>query len=294
VLRYYGPVAGRFWLCFLLVLALSGCKNDVRGVSSSIDAQPLLVGVSIPPQAFFVRKIGGEDVKVVVMVSPGASAELYEPKPAQIVELSKAKLFFSLDAPWEKAWVDRLKSASPSMTIVNTAKDVVRPGGPDQPDPHIWLSPKLVKLQAKSVCDALCALEPSKAESYKTNLGSFERELDSLDVKLKDALAPMRGKAFLSYHPAWSYFARDYGLRMLCIEEEGKEVTAPHLESVIAEARKEGVKTVFCQPEFDSRSAESVARELGGTVVPISDLKPDWDKNLLEVAQAIAESGKGR
>lgn len=154
-------------------------------------------------------------------------------------------------------------------------------------DPHIWLSPKLVKVQAEHILDALVAYSPDDATYFTRNYETFIADLDALDAELGAALAPIAGETILVFHPAFGYLADAYGFHQESIEIEGKDPTPAQLQAIIDEARADGVKVIFVQKQFSTKSAESVAAAIGGAVVQIDPLAPDYFANLREMADTI-------
>jgi len=276
----------------ILVGTLGLAATLLAGCGPSATPEPadrLRVTVSILPQKYFVERIGGEHVDVTVMVQPGASPATYEPKPEQLRALSRADAYIGIGVPFEKAWLDRIASANPEMLIVDTTKGIERMGEPENPDPHIWLSPRLVKIQARTIYEALAQLDPAHKDAYKANLEGFLADVDALDADIRRTLEGVRSRKFMVLHPSWGYFARDYGLEMIPIEVGGQEPSAAELAALIATAREEGIRAIFAQPEFSTRAAETIAREIGGEVLLISPLAPDWPDNLRHVARTLGE-----
>ena len=255
-----------------------------RQISDNLD-----VTVSILPQRYFVERIGGDLVDVNVMVLPGESPAAYEPKPDQLRALSTADLYISIGVPFENAWLDRIASANAGMTVVDGAQQISRMGGPESPDPHIWLSPSLVRVQARTISEALSSADPAHAEAYETNLEVFLRDIDLLDAEIHRTMDGVEKRRFMVFHPSWGYFARDYGLEMIPIEIGGQEPSAAELAELVSRAREEEIKIIFAQPEFSTRTAETIADEIGGQVLLISPLDEDWMGNLRRVARAFAE-----
>jgi zinc transport system substrate-binding protein len=257
--------------------------------------------VSILPQQYFVARIGGDRVTVNVMVAPGAEPHTYEPKPDQLRALSNSKAYFTVGMPFEQIWLERFKAAAPETRIVDTAACVKRLAMAGEHadeavkvndqllDPHIWLSPGLVKQQAAAIYAALAELDCVHQAEYKTNLDAFLADIDRLDADIRARLKGVQGRKFIVFHPAWGYFARDYGLEQIPIEIGGQEPSAADMARLIAQAREEDIKVIFAQPEFSTRAAETIAREIGGKVLLISPLDPDWLENMRRVAGAFAE-----
>ncbi len=246
---------------------------------------PIQVAVSIPPQAYFARQVGGERVHVVVLLPPGANPATFEPKAGTLIALSKARLFFRIHVPFENAWMDKFRAVNRKMVVVDTTKGIRLSGN----DPHIWLAPELVARQIKIIHDALETVDPAGKEMYERNYSRFRKRLKGLEKQIRTRLASVHRRVFLAYHPCWGYFAREFGLRQLTIEREGKAPGARSLTKIIQTARKYQLRCVFAQSQFDTRSARMIARQIGGKVVLIDPLSEAWDKNLLKVAAEIAD-----
>jgi zinc transport system substrate-binding protein len=277
------------------------------GPGSAGDSQPLPVVVSILPQKYFVEKIGRDAVTVSVMVPPGSNPEYYEPKPRQMSELARARVYFALGVPFEKAWMKKMQATSPAMMVVQTDAKIAKismdgrhshemgQAGHDphgETDPHVWLAPGPVKVQAAAIRDGLVRAHPAGAARYEANYNLFVQEIDELDAELKGLLAEKSGSEFLVFHPAWGYFAQAYGLKQVAIEAEGKEPKPAQLQAAIARARQKGIRTIFVQPQHSTKTAATIAKALGGEVVPADPLAGDWPGNLREVARKFKASAR--
>jgi len=272
-------------------------------------AELIEVFVSIVPQKTFVERIGGESVKVSVMVQPGANPATYEPKPRQMVALTKAKVYFAIGVPFEAVWLNRISAAGPGMTVIHTEEGIEKRIMEDHlhgeeghsaqekgeregveehhgiKDPHIWLSPRLVKAQARNILNGLLGIDPARAASYEKNYKYFIAEISDLDNEIKGIFAGKGGrKVFMVFHPAWGYFAQTYGLEQVAVQMEGKEPGPGDLRELIHYAREEGIKVIFVQPEFSTKSAEAIAKAIEGEVVLANPLALDWADNLKKVA----------
>ncbi|NWF79405.1 MAG: zinc ABC transporter substrate-binding protein [Chloroflexi bacterium] len=285
-------------LSFVL-LALAACGQPNAATPTTVPATapaaateaPLQVMVSILPQKYFVERVGGDRVEVAVMVEPGASPATYEPKPEQLTALSQAKAYFSIGVPFEQAWLERIQSANPAMLLVDTAAGIERMpmgAGGENRDPHIWLSPTLVKTQAQTIADALAQIDPEYATAYQSRLDGFHADIDTLDAGIRQTLDGVSQRKFMVFHPSWGYFARDYGLEQIPIEIGGQEPSAAELAALIERAQAEQIKVIFAQPQFSTRDAETIASQIGGEVLLIDPLNPDWLGNLQTVAETFA------
>jgi zinc transport system substrate-binding protein len=260
----------------------------------------LVVFVSIAPQKYFVQQIGREWVEVQVMVQPGASPATYEPRPRQMAALSKTPIYFAIGVPFEKNWLEKITAANPNMRVVHTDHGIQKipmsahrhaaekhPGKNQQgePDPHIWLSPALVMIQARTIRDALQEIDPAHRSVYETNYKAFTSTLAALDAELRNMFADKQGLQFMVFHPSWGYFADTYGLKQVAVEIEGKNPKPAQLKELIEHAKEKGIKIIFVQPQFSSKSAKLVAREIGGRVAVADPLAQDWSANLRAVVR---------
>jgi len=281
----------------LIFYSLAGATQAVARVN---------VFVSILPQAYFAERVGGEHIDVEVLVGEGQSPATYEPSPQQMTKLSSAKAYFAIGVPFEKKLMAKIKQSYKDLVIVETQRGITyrylddqrhdreskgsHDGRSKMPDPHIWMDPKLVIIQARNIHDALCALNPTNTKNYSRNLKAFISDLERVDGRIKSALAPVKGKIMYVFHPAFGYFADSYGLRQIAIEIEGKEPSAKQLASIIDKAKAEDIRVIFVQPQFSRKSAESIARAIGGAVVPINPLARDYLANLERIAVTVEGS----
>ena len=260
----------------------------------------LAVFVSIPPQKYFLHQIGKQQVDVQVMVQPGASPATYEPKPRQMAAISRAQIYFAVGVPFEKTWLKKIAAANPDMQVVHTDHGIQKiPMATNHTeserhrekdhhgelDPHIWLSPTLVMTQARTILNALVEIDPDHRAVYEANTKVFFSKLAALDDELKNIFAGKQGFQFMVFHPSWGYFARAYGLQQVPVEIEGKNPKPAQLKALIEHAKKKHINIIFVQPQFSSRSARLLAKEIGGQVIFADPLAPDWSGNLHEVAQ---------
>lgn len=279
----------------LSLFASSGCQRSTPEPTAEPSAGGLTVTVSIVPQKYFVERVGGGRVDVNVMVLPGNNPATYEPRPEQLTALSESAAYFSIGVPFEDAWLEKIAAANAGMVMVDTAAGIERMpmevdhGHGEGPlDPHIWLSPELVKVQAQNIADALAKLDPAHGDEYRANLEVFIADIDELEADIKETLAGASSK-FIVFHPAWGYFAHDFELEMIPIEIGGQEPSAQELAHLIEEAQAEGIRVIFAQPEFSTEDAETIAQEIGGEVLLVSPLAEDWLGNLTRVADTFAE-----
>lgn len=160
------------------------------------------------------------------------------------------------------------------------------------PDPHIWLDPMNVKIQAKTITNALIKIQPKNKEIFTKNLNKFDKKLDKLDLEIKNILKDVKSREFMVYHPSWGYFADRYNLKQIAIEIEGKEPKLSSLKHLVEEAKEHNIKVIFVQPQFSQKSAKAISAQINAKVVPIDQLAYDWEKELLKSTKALASSLK--
>ncbi len=262
-------------------------------------AQKIKTFVSILPQACFVERIGGPYVEVGVLVGPGQSPATYEPTPKQMAKLARSRLYFRIGTPFEKAFIPKISDTYKNLKVIDTRKGIKlryfkRSRDSQAPDPHIWLDPKLVKIQAENICNALVYSDPAHTAEYKGNLQVFQADLDRVDAKIATTLAPLKGSKFYVFHPAFGYFGDSFGLTQVAVEIEGKSPSAKQLVDLIKRAKKDNVKVIFVQPQFAEKNARVVAEAIGGAVVPMNPLARNYLKNLEHMAAAIKDALSGR
>jgi zinc transport system substrate-binding protein len=270
-----------FWMT-ACILSLSGPP----GVCAT--AEGIRITVSILPQAYFVERIAGTRALIHVMIPKGASPESYEPTPQQLVALSDSQLYVKVGAPglpFEEKYLKAALGQNRKIRVVNMSDGMTYREG----DPHVWTSPIAVRLAAQNIERALTAEDPSHGDDYRENLRAFLSDIDSLEGVIKRTLAGKKGSAFMVYHPAWGYFAEEYGLVQLAVEEEGKPVNAAHIRKMVDLARGKGIRAILVQKGFDTKSARAIARDIGGEVVETDPLERDWLQGMKNFTALLAK-----
>ncbi len=277
-------------ILLLLVLILCGCVSPRDG-----SAQVKVVATIIP-LGEFVRALGGDRVAVSVLVPPGADPHTFEPSPSQIREIANADACIENDVGLE-SWMGNILKVNSHMLVVDTSRGISLIGGEAASagstgtmDAHIWLSPRNAVIQVQNICDGLITVDPDGKDYYINNRDNYVTKLMELDAYLNRTFAGTKKKKFVVLHPAWIYFARDFGLEQISIEAEEKEPGPRYLAEVVDAARANNITTVFVEPQYNPKMAEVIAKEIGGKVVSIDDLAPDYIDNLKSVGEKIAES----
>lgn len=273
----------RIFVVLVLIMLFSG---------SIIASERVSVFVSILPQEYFVSRIGGDLVDVLVMVSPGHSPATYEPTIGQLKDLSGAHLYFRIGVPFETAWMDKIMEANKEMIVVDTRKgiELLQMGAVEGlMDPHIWLDPVLVKTQAMTICHYLIKVDNDNQQIYKENLQRFLYDLEELHQELISIFQDLPNRNLMVFHPAFGYLAHRYTLNQIPIELDGKEPGPIQLSRIIDFGKENQIGVIFVQQQFSQETAKVVAAEIGAVVIPINPLSPDYLENLRQIAITFAE-----
>lgn len=282
----------------LIIFAVAAIFGSCNPKKAKTDAPANFITVSILPQKTFVEKIAGNDFVVNVLIPPGTSPAAYTLLPSQMEEISKSTIWFRIGyIGFEQSWKDKIEQANAKMKVVDLsegldliAKEKMQQGERVQyigVDPHIWLSPVLVKKMAERILEELSALKPDQSVKYKTNYLEFVKEIDQLNIEITNKLKPFAGRKIIVFHPSLSYFAREYGLLQYSLESGGKEPTPLRMTELIDLSKKENIKVMYIQSEFDRENARVFAEEVGGKIIQVRPLDPAWAENLMEMTNII-------
>ncbi len=299
-MKKYVPVLMLFFL-------ITTCAKPIEK-SDKLD-----IFVSVLPQKYFVERISGDKANVHVMVLPGHSPATYEPTPSQMKEISRAEIYFRIGVPFEEIWMKKLALLNPELEIVDTREGIaLRPMDSfitlqqqmahqrvddqkedhdyyNQKDPHIWLSPDLVKIQARTICKNLQFIDPGNSEYYSENLQNFLDELTALQHYFNEHLSQLEHKEFLVFHPSWGYLADEFGMVQIPIQIEGKSPAPRQLAEIIAYAKEENIRVIFVQKQFSTSSAQTIAHAIQGKVISIDPLAENYITNMRSIADIFME-----
>ncbi|MBU1342510.1 MAG: zinc ABC transporter substrate-binding protein [Proteobacteria bacterium] len=281
---------------------------------------PLKVHVSILPQKYFVERVGRDRVKVDVLLRPGKNPATYAPTPDQIKTLLSSDLYFRIGVPFENSILHKIESIA-GTTVIDTRQGIdlremaehyhegkdldtalkIQPNDTDRHDnekqhapvgrdPHIWMSPALVKTQAHTIFKALSRIDPAGKDGYKTNYDLFVKDLDALDNRFKTALQDHKGENLFVFHPSFGYLTDAYGLKQIAVETMGKAPKGKALSNIIKLAKQQNARVIFVQPQFDVNAAQKIASAINGAVVSIDPLAYDYLANMENIVQTIAKT----
>lgn len=271
-----------FTTCLLL---LSGCRGKEKPIASST------IAVSIEPIRFLTEQIAGDRFQVFALVPKGSSPENYEPTPQQIMALADSKAFFLTGKlSFEKTQISRLQKNATELLTYDLSDSIRWIKNPDKSDdPHIWMSPKNAQIMARNICRYLCELDSAGTTTYQQNLKHLQARIDSADNVIRKRLAPLQNRTFFILHPALAYFAHDYGLRQLCVNEGDKEPSPGKIQQLIKQGNDEKVRVFFVQEEFSDHTAKLISNETKTHIIRINPLAYDWLSEVCRTAQMLLQ-----
>lgn len=256
--------------------------------------------VSVAPHKYFVEKIAKDKLSIGLMVPAGASSHTYEPTPRQMIEAGKADIWFQIGEGFEARAGQSLQNHNPRLQLVNLQNglDLIYEHScchsshchENCIDPHFWLSARQGKIQARTIADTLSSAYPQHRQFFEQNLNLFLEELDLLDKKIVALLEPQKKRTILVSHPAYAYFCRDYNLKQLSIEFEGKDPTPQQLTNLIQMARSVPIKKIFVQMQYSNKGAKLIAQQLGAEIVTLDPYAENYEKTMLDIARAFADT----
>jgi len=272
------------------------CGCVISAAVEEYSHENLGVVVSIAPLSEWVKGVGGDKVNVTILVPPGVSPHTYELKPGQLIKVERARIFVKNGAGLE-FWADKIVKIDRDILVVDISKGIeLIELSPEKQkehhllnDPHLWLSLKNAKKGVRQIYEALSRVDPENIEYYKKNMNEYIKKLDALDRQISEKLKTVKNRKFIVFHPAWSYFSRDYGLEQIPIEHAGKEPGPKYMIKVIDIAKKNNIKVVFVEPQFNPKGAETIAHEIGGRVISINPLAEDYLENMRITVDKLVE-----
>lgn len=275
----------RYIALFAVAFILAACEGTKR--------EKPVVTVTIEPLRYFVEQIAGDKVSVTTLVPKGSSPETYEPTAQQMVNMSQSALFVKVgNLGFERTWMEKLNTLTSHITIVDTSEGIEYVSASDRgiTDEHTWMSTKNALVIAHNIYLALTKVDSSSSVYYKERYDSLVASINKLNSTITQQLKSIDNRSFIIYHPALTYFAKDYSLTQLALEEDGREPSAASLAKLITNAKKLGTKLMFVQKEFDNRNREIITIETGVKTVDINPLDYNWDKQMTLVANALADT----
>ena len=252
-----------------------------------------VIVASIAPIADIAQNIAGNSINTISAVPFNANPHTFEPDPSTVKSIQNAKLFIGVHPEFD-GWISRMVSVKGKIYFLS---DMV-----SGDNPHVWLSVKNARRIAPAIRDMLAAQFPEKAEMFSENFAAYDKKLSALDGRIATMFSNVKHKKFIQWHPAWNYFAADYGLDIAGSIESGHG-DAPSIKSfrdLKARAIKDGIKIVVIDYYASSQTAEAFVREIGGKEVRLDGIgnpqHPDkahylalMEYNARVLAQALSE-----
>ncbi|MBN2780781.1 MAG: zinc ABC transporter substrate-binding protein [Candidatus Marinimicrobia bacterium] len=259
-------------------------------LSAACDSTPTAeICVSIPPQAYLVKRIAGESTPVTVMIPPGSAPPTYAPSASQIRDLHECKLYVLNGHPdfhFEAMHINPFLKGHPEVLTVSMADSADLMRG----DSHIWLSPAIMRAAAGKIVKKLCLLYPGRQDELNENYRLLIRDIDDLDVELRGVFASLQGAKFMTLHPSWGYFSREYGLQQVSIHHENKAPAAQELAELIEQAKADSIRILFIQKEFSFEQLSVISQEIDASIIPLDPLNESWLENLRQTGRIFQKA----
>jgi len=286
-------------LLIWVFLLVTSCRTGVESMNKPV------ISVSIIPQQYFVEQLAGDLVEVNVMIPPGASPATYEPSVSQLGKLDQSKVYLRIGyVGFEQSWMDKITSVNPDMKIVDLSKGIetiLEDSGEEEdhhghshqgPDPHIWMSVFNARIISRNIHKELLLLFPGEKEYLQARFELFSRSLDSLHLDITSLLEEIENRKFMIYHPALTYYARDYVLEQFSLEIEGKTPSPAHLKEMTDLALRYQISKILIQNQFDRKNAEVLARETGCEIIQFDPLDLHWNEQMRYIALQLKSSNR--
>ncbi|MCB6901263.1 zinc ABC transporter substrate-binding protein [Hoylesella buccalis] len=272
----------KYLLLLTVTLILASCTTNPQDTRRKIT-------VTIEPLRYFTEQIAGEKFVVNTMVPQGGNPETYEPTAQQMVKLAESDLYIKVgNIGFERTWMKKLSQNAPHTIIIDSSEGIeLAHSSHGVTDPHTWMSTNNAKQIARNIYEALVSINARDSASYRRNYEALIDTIEATDMRLREQLTRDKSQAFLIDHPALTYFARDYELLQIPVEEEGREPSAAQLKKTIQLAKDKKVKVMFVQKQFETRSTKIVSQEVGAETIAINPLSHNWSEEMVSIAKKL-------
>ncbi len=286
-----------------MILLFNACNQQVN------ETEKPVITVSVTPQKYLVEQLAGDLVEVNVMIPPGASPATYEPTFSQLRWLDRSDIYLKMGyLGFEQSWMEKIEEVNPEMEIIDLSTGIALIGEETHEDysplhsgemhhghrhgidPHIWMSVHNVKRMGELIHSELIDLLPGDVPKLEDRWDHFGDLLDTLHHSIKMILAGKEDEHFMIYHPALSYFARDYHLHQHALEIEGKAPSPAHMKRMADLGTEKEIRVILIQKEFNRENAEVLASSIGAEIIQIDPLDNDWYAQMVYIARKLAES----
>lgn len=270
----------------LIICAATSAYFFIGSLEEEYEGNQTIVIVTIVPQQEFVEKVGGDRVRITVMVPPGASPHTYEPTPGIMKAVTKAEIYAKVGSgvEFENNWMKKIISNNRDMNVIDCSEGITKMGN----DPHTWNSPANAKIMVENICNGLIQTDFDNADYYTQNKNNYLKELDILDEYIHHKLDGFSSRVFMTYHPSFGYFAEEYNLTQLAVEHRGKEPTPQVIQDCIDESNQYNLKYIFVAPEFAAEPCKTIASAIGGETASMDPLARNYTSNMEQIADSLA------
>lgn len=280
----------RYLTLLSILLIMCGCSSGNKESRSAI-------AVSFEPQAWMLRQIAGDDFDIVTLLPAGSDPENYQPSISTMRGLGNSDAFFTLGTlGFEKSLTDNISSNFPDLKIIDSSEGIEKIMGThghshshsheeENFDPHLLTSFSNCIVIARNMTESLASLYPDKADKYREAGNNLVARLQEME----DSVAAMnlKDKAVVIRHPSLSYFARDYGIRQIPLQEDGKETSPLQLKRRLEEIRNTSPSLFVSEKEHASPSDSETAKELGIGLIEVSLNSSQWLDDLMRLSKEI-------
>lgn len=272
----------KYLLLLTVTLILASCTTNPQDTRRKIT-------VTIEPLRYFTEQIAGDKFAVNTMVPQRGNPETYEPTTQQMVKLAESDLYIKVgNIGFERTWMKKLSQNAPHTIIIDSSEGIeLAHSSHGVTDPHTWMSTNNAKQIARNIYQALVSINARDSASYRRNYEALIDTIEATDMRLREQLTRDKSQAFLIDHPALTYFARDYELLQIPVEEEGREPSAAQLKKTIQQAKDKKVKVMFVQKQFETRSMKIVSQEVGAETITINPLSHNWSEEMVSIAKKL-------
>ncbi len=252
--------------------------------------------VSIGPEVEFVKAVGGDKVDVTLMVPSTADVHTYEPLPSQLSKVANARMYVQVGSSieFENNYMERLTASNPSMLVVNASQGIqfipnTAENEDETLDSHVWMSPRNAKIMVNNIYEGLIQVDPANQDYYQKNRDQYLQKLDELDKNTTEQLKDKK-KPILIFHPAFGYYAKDYNLTMIGAMINDEEPSPQRIAMMVDVALENNITVVYLEPQYDPKFMNTIASQIEGQVLMVSDLDENYLENMKNVAMAFSKS----
>ena len=289
----------RLFIVIMILVIAAGVLGYVAIQNSSKNNSNGKIGVvvSIGPEVEWVKAVGGDKVNVTLMVPSSSDPHTYEPLPSQLIQVSKAKMYAEIGSSieFENNYMNKIKEANPNMLVVNASQGIkLIPNTAENEattmDSHVWVDPKNAKIMVNNIYQGLVQVDPADKDYFQQNRNQYLQQLDELDKNTTQLLKGKQGTKILIFHPAFGYYTKDYNLTQVGAMINDEEPSPQRIAMMVNIAKQDNITIVYSEPQYDPKFMQSVASQIGGQVLTVSDLDEHYLQNMKNVAIAFSKA----